>query len=287
MKKLFGVLLVAGLLAWCAYVFYGWITYTGAWQWMAEWEIQAFGSYREKATLLALILGPILILNLPILVINIIRPGTIPHQLLRRPSVAVKGKPGNPIKLLAAIAGVALVVGTGAGLFGYQQSQTPVTFEAVDLAHASTPATRHITLSGIARTDNIVVLKKTTGGSASEETYLPVTASSWRKGEPVTFFLSPRTSAYVSAAGFQMYAASTRPFAIQQTGTVFTGGLPGLVRTEFERRGIVMAPYVYVLDTKTDADLGLYWGIAFGSGLCVVVTLLTMFILRVKGRRVS
>ena len=271
MKKLVGVLLVAGLLAWCAYVFYGWITYTGAWQWMAEWEIQAFGSYREKATLLALILGPILILNLPILVINIIRPGTIPHQLLRRPSIA----------------GVALVVGTGAGLFGYQQSQTPVAFEAVDLAHASTPATRHITLSGIARTDNIVVLKKTTGGSASEETYLPVTASSWRKEEPVTFFWIPRTSAYVSAAGFQMYTASTRPFAIQQTGTVFSGGLPGLVRTEFERRGIVMAPYVYVLDTKTDADLSLYWGIAFGSGLCVVVTLLAMFILRVKGRRVS
>jgi hypothetical protein len=38
---------------------------------MAEWEIQRFGAYREKATLPALNAGPILILNLPVLVIDI------------------------------------------------------------------------------------------------------------------------------------------------------------------------------------------------------------------------
>ena len=288
-KKIAGSLLVAALLAWCAFVVYGWITYTGAWQWMAEWEIQQFGAYREKATLLALIAGPILLLNLPILLINIIRPGSVSYQLLGRPTVGTQGKPGNPGKLLAAIAVVALVAGTAAGAIAYQQSQTPVTFEAIDLARSgSTPATRHITLSGIARTESIVVLKKTTGSTTSEETYLPVTAPNWRKGEPVSFFLSPRSNAYVGADGFQMYAPNTRPFAIQQTGTVFSDGLPGLVRTEFERRGIVMASKIYVVDTKTDADLGLYYGIAFASGLCLIVVLMTMLILHLKRpRRVS
>jgi hypothetical protein len=284
LKKGFGLLLAVGGPAWFAYVIYGWITYTGVWRWLAEWELQRFGSYGDKETLLTLIVGPIIVMAAPVWVIDRLRPGTFdaPNPVRVVPAANSSFSVG---KMLGIIAGVALLVGSAAGFIGYQKSQTPVTFETVDLAQGGGPHSRHVALAGIARTDAIVVLEKTLNGSKSEETYLPVTPPNWHKGDPVSFFLMPRGNGYAGNGGFQFYQAGTRPFAIQQTGTVFSDGLPGLVRTEFERRGVVMASEVFVLDTKVDADLEIYFGIAFASGLCLLVILMTLVIIRLKRPR--
>lgn len=286
MKKIVGVTAVTGLLGWCAYVVYGWFTYTGVWQALAEWEIQQFGSYREKATLLTLITGPILLLNLPILIINIIRPGTLPYQLLGRPALRRSPRAGNPIKVLAAVAIMTLLCGSVAGFLGYQQMQEAVTFESVDLAHSVTPPVgRHVILTGIARTDETVVMRKISGGATTENIYLPVTQPDWRTGQPVMYFLNPHASGYAGPNGFQIYSGNTRPFAIRQSGTVFVDGLPGLVRTEFERRGIAMAATTYVVDTDTKANLDVYWIVTALCGLCFVIVLMTMLAMKIQRLR--
>jgi hypothetical protein len=285
MKKSITILFGIGMAAWCAYVLSGWYAYTGAWRWLAEWEIQQFGSYREKATLLILIATPLVLLNAPILIINIIRPGTVPYQLLGRPSFGSRSKSVGPGPVLAVILVLAVVVGSTAGVLAYLRGQTPTTFETIDLAGPATPTSRHIVLSGVARTDAILVFRKTLSGTTTSETYIPITAPNWRMGEPVSFFLLPHTSVYTGAGGFQNYAPSTPPFAIKQSGTVFSDGLPGVVRTEYERRGLAMAPTVYVLDTDINADVTIYYVIAGVSGICVLVTLPTWIIVRVKRRR--
>ena len=288
-NKGLGLLMAIGLPAWFAYVIYGWITYTGAWQWMAEWELRQFGSYGEKGTFLALAAGPLLVLTGPLVLINRLRPGTFDGPMPLRaagPAVALNN-PANTSKVIGVIAVVALAAGAVSGWLGYQKSQTPIVFEPIDLARGGAPQTRHIALSGIAQTGTILVLEKTMNGSVTKETYLPVTAQNWKKGDPVSIFLMPQGNVYVGSGGAQMYDSNTRPFAIMQTGTVFSDGLPGLIRTGFERRGIVMAPQVYVLDTKVDADLGIYFGIALASGICLLVVLMAALMLRLKGRKAT
>jgi hypothetical protein len=286
-KKGLGLLQAIALPAWFAYVIYGWATYTGAWQWLAEWELQHFGSYHDKATFIALVFAPVLLLSAPLMVIRRQFPATFDGPMPLHPKGVVAGlnKPANAPKVLAVIALGALLAGTVSGWLGYQKSQTPTVFEAIDLARATAPQTRHITISGVAQTGMIVVLEQTFNGNRTEETYLPVTAPNWRKGDPVSFFLMPRGNVYVDDRGAHGYDASSRPFAIAQTGTVFAEGLPGLVRTEFERRGIVMAPATYVLDTKVDADLDVYFGIALASALCLLVIMMTALVLRLKGAK--
>ena len=278
MKNLLKFLPPALMVVWFAYLLSGWYTYTGAWQWLAEWELRQFGSYRERATLIALIAAPLIAVSAPLLIVNIIRPNTVPYFLLGRPTW---GLSVSPDRLLAAIAGIALLTGTAAGILGYVNGRTPTTSEVIDLAHPSSPTSRHIELTGIAQTDAILVFRKSVGGSMTSETYIPVTAPDWRPGEPVSFFLKPHTDVYSN----RLYQPGTPPFAIKQTGAIFTDGLPGMVRTEYERRGYFMAQTVYVLDTDAKADLTVYYVIAGVSGLCLLVTLPVWLVVRLKQRR--
>jgi hypothetical protein len=280
MKNLLKLLPPAAMVAWFGYLLSGWYTYTGAWQWLAEWELRQFGSYRERATLVALIAAPIVAANVPLLIVNIIRPNTVPYFLLGRPTWGVSIDPG---RMLGAIAGLALVAGATAGVLGYVNGRTPRSFEAIDLAHPSPPASRHGELTGIVQTEAILVFRKSVGGAMTSETYIPVTAPDWRVGEPVSFFLKPQTSGY----GDRLYQPGTPPFAIKQTGTIFADGLPGVVRTEYERRGYFMAQTVYVLDTDTKADVTVYYVVAGVSALCLLVTLPVWLIVRVKQRRAA
>ena len=280
MKSLFKFLPPTLMVAWFGYLLSGWYTYTGAWQRLAEWELRQFGSYRERATLIALIAAPLIAVNTPLLLINIIRPNTVPYFLLGRPTLGMSVGPG---RMLAAIAGIALATGTTAGVLGYINGRTPSVFEAIDLTHPGAPTSRHVELSGVVQTDAILVFRKSVGGSMTAETYIPVTAPGWRPGEPVSFFLNPHTSGY----GDRLYQPGTPPFAIKQTGAVFTDGLPGVVRTEYERRGYFMAQTVYVLDTDAKADLTVYYAIAGASGLCLAVTLPVWLVVWVKQRRMA
>jgi len=272
------------MVAWCAYLLSGWYSYTGVWQWLAEWELRQFRAYRERATLIALIAAPILVLNAPLLVINIVRPGSVPFFLLGRPSW---GAPVDPGRMLSAIAGLASMVGTAAGIMGYIRGGTPATFEPIDLAHPTAPTGRHVELSGVAQIDAVLVFRKSVAGNMTSETYVPITAPDWHPGEPVSFFLMPHANIYGSAELLRTYPPGTPPFAIRQTGTVFADGLPGVVRTEYERRGYFMAQTVYVLDTDTRADFTVYYATAGVSGLCLLATLPVWLMVRVKQRRAA
>jgi hypothetical protein len=287
--KAVGWLLAGGVPAWFAYVIYAWITYSGVWRRAAQWELDHLGSYDEKLTFIvvlfvpSLAVGSLVYLVLKLFPVEAAATASRPAAPLRTMQALID--PAKAPKQMAIVAIVAALIGIGSGALGYIEMQQPVTFEPIDLAGPAAPQTRHATLRGVAQTGTILVLKETLNGHVTETSYLPLTGPSWRRGEPVAFFLRPRGNVYVDRDGAKVFDPQTRPFPVETQGTLFRNGLPGLVQAEFEKRGIVMAHDTFVVDPKVDADLDVYFVIALGGLIGALVMALAAFLMRQKMRR--
>ena len=158
-------------------------------------------------------------------------------------------------------------------------------FTPFDAAAAPPSGVRHVAVSGIAQTGMIVTLEHTGTGDKRTETYLPLTPPQWRQGDPVTYFMLPRINAYSIGSQYAMIESRTRPFPMTLKGSLFSNGLPGLVRAEYEKSGLKLAPTTYLIDGKADADLEIYFGLAFAGVLLGLVLLLSAGIIKFKQRR--
>ena len=279
---LFVVWLVGGGL----YILYAWTTYSGLYRWAAEWEMAQWGSYEVEGTLVGLFFA---LIALPAGVLALL------GKLLGRSDAsaaftAAMGKPAvgtrqvSP-RLLALIGVAAIAVAAGAGWLGYHKSQQPVIFEAVNLADGKAPQSDHVEMTGVARTDMIVQFEETINGDKTVSTYLPLTAPDWTGSQPITYFLRPAVNAVAGPNGYQMLDANTAPFELTLKGVLFSNDLPGAVRTEYEKHGLTLASPAYVLDTKTDVDLEIYWEVAGGAGITALVLLLTAALMPIAQRR--
>ena len=111
----------------CAYVCYEWYTYTGLYRLAAEWQLEQFGSYRVKLTLIV----PLLVLLIPGAVLA--KRFGVQDQMRSADSGA--GSSG----MFALLGVVALAVAAGAGWYGYWKSTEKVEIESVDLSKSDTP----------------------------------------------------------------------------------------------------------------------------------------------------
>jgi len=279
---LFVVWLVGGGL----YILYAWTTYSGLYRWAAEWEMAQFGSYEVEGTLVGLFFA---LIGLPAGVLALF------GKLLGRSDAssaftAAMGKPAvgtrqaSP-RLFVLLGLVALLVAAGAGWLGYHKSQQPVTFEAVNLADGKAPQSNRVEMTGVARTDLIVQFEETINGNKTETTYLPLTAPDWKDGQPITYFLRPAVNAIAGPNGYQMLDSNTAPFALTMKGVLFRNDLPGAVQAEYEKHGFALSSPIYVLDTKDDADIEIYWEVAGGAGITALVLLLSAALMPIAQRR--
>jgi hypothetical protein len=262
------------------------MTYSGLYRWAAEWEMAQWGSYEVEGTLIGLFL---VLVGLPAGALALL------GKLSGRPaaSAAVTAALGRPAagtrqaspRLFALIGVAAMAVAAGAGWLGYHKSQQPVTFELVNLADGRAPQSTHVQVTGVARTDLIVQFEQTINGDKTETTYLPLTAPDWKDGQPITYFLRPAVNAVAGPNGYQMLDSNTAPFMLTQKGVLFRNDLPGAVQAEYEKHGFALSSPIYVLDTKDDADIEIYWEVAGGAGITALVLLLSAALMPIAQRR--
>jgi len=281
LEKFFVVLWVAVSLP---VMLYGWITFTGPYRWVAEWEVQRFGSYDADG--FPMVFG---VVALPVLLLGGL---AMAKQRLTggrtRAAAAAPPRPTPkqvPARALALIGLAAIPVAAGSAWLGYQKSQQPLTFEAVNAADNRAPQTTHVDLSAVAQTDMIVDFEETTNADKRTQRYLPLTPPDWQPSQPLAYFLRPHMDGYAGPNGYLTFDPATPAFALTQRGVLFENDLPGIVEAEYQKHGITLASPYYVLDTDVSADVDIYWEVAAGAGLTGLVLLLSAALVPIAARR--
>ena len=137
----------------CAYTFYEWYAYAGLYRLAAEWQLEQFGAYRARLTLLF----PLLVLGSPAAVLVTL---TGMQDQMR---MADAGARSPAIFVLLGV--VALAVSAGAGWYGYVRSMETFNVESLDLSKGDTPRSTHVAITGIARTEYIIEFGTKTSGT--------------------------------------------------------------------------------------------------------------------------
>ena len=223
MKGILKTIVWIGFAAATAYAGYSWYTYSGLYRLIAEWQLETFGSFSLKLTLL----GVILALIVPVAILGRLLGGP---NLMNKPDGLAQAQ-SSP-RLTALLGLPLLAAGAGAGWLGYQKSQETIAYESIDLAAGQLPSTQHVVLTGIARTEYLMQYETKSSGSSTIHTYFPLTSSSWRRGEPFVYFLKTNATAYLPEGGGRMFAFSrtTPPFKMTtQKALLVRNGLPGPV----------------------------------------------------------
>jgi hypothetical protein len=195
-----------------------------------------------------------------------------------------KSSPG----LIALLGLLLLAASAGAGWIGYQKSQETITYESVDLTAGQLPSTEHVVLTGIAWTEHLMLYETKRSGSSTTHTYVPLTSSNWRRGEPFVYFLKTNATAYMPEGGGRMFAFSrtTPPFKMTtQKALLVRNGLPGPVGEAYRKSSVAMSDPPIVLDVSPDADYAIYMIAAIACALGGFFTLFASARMAVRRRR--
>ena len=262
-----------------AYMGYSWYTYSGLYRLIVEWQLETFGSFSVKMTMLAMTLT----LLVPIAIVGRLLGGP---NLMKKPDLAqAQSSPG----LIALLGLFLLVAGAGVGWFAYQKSQETITYEPVDLTAGQLPSTQHVVLTGIARTEYLMQYETKSSGTSTVHTYFPLTSSTWRRGEPLVYFLKTGATPYMPEGGSRMVAFSrtTLPFKMTtQQALVVRNGLPGPIGEAYRKNNIAIADPPVVLDVSPGADFETYAIAAVACALGGFFTLSASAMMAVRRRRV-
>jgi hypothetical protein len=250
----------------CAYIFYEWYAYSGLFRLATEWQLEQFGSYRVKLTLLF----PLMVLLTPAAVL--VTLSGMQDQMRNAGSGA-----GSPA-IFVLLGVVALAVAAGAGWYGYLRSMETVDVESLDLSKGDTPRSTHVTITGIARTEYIIEFGTKRDSTTILDRYIPLTAASWRPGQPLVYIMKTNVTAYMPPGGGGMVTLSPRTPAFQMTtqaGVLVRDALPGPVAEHYRKHNIALASPPIVLDLSPGADLQPFFITAGVSGMLGFVMLLS------------
>jgi len=262
-----------------AYAGYSWYSYSGLYRLLAEWQIDTFGSFSLKLTLL----GVIVALVVPIAIVGHLLGGP---NVVNTPDVLARAQSSPGLMALLGL----LLFGAGAvaGGLGYQKSQETIAYESVDLTTGQLPSTQHVVLTGIVQTEYLMQYETKRSGSSTTNSYLPLTSSSWRHGEPLVYFLKTNATAYMPEGGGRTFAFSrtTPPFKMTtQKALLVRNGLPGPVGEAYRKNNIAMSDPPIMLDVSPDADYEAYIIAAIACALGSLIALFASARMAVRRRR--
>ena len=259
----------------CAYVFYEWYSYTGLYRLAAEWQLEQFGSYQLKLTLIV----PILVLLMPAAVL--VKFAGMQDQL-RSATEGAKSP-----AMFALLGAVAVVVAAGAGWYGYLKSMETVDVENLDLSKGEAPRSTHVTITGIARTEYIVEFGRKSS-DAMLDRYIPLTPATWQPGQPLVYFMKTNTTAYMPPGGGGTLMLSPRTPAFQittQPGVLVRDGLPGPVGEHYRKNKLALASPPILLDLSYGADVKPFFMTAGVSGVLGFIMLFAAGTAALRQRR--
>lgn len=259
-----------------ALTIYFWWSYTGYYRWFAEWQMREFGSYDLRWTA---ILPGLLVASPALAVLGRLRRRELVERAAAGPLDDLAGQ-RRVVRVMLVLGVISVVVAAGAGVMAYLDSQAKAVVGDLSLdaaADTPPPAASQVRIAGIARTDLIVTFESRHGGTSRTTTYVPLTTTGWRRDQPIRYVLGTNITHYSPPGGGRLFPLNPRqpPFAMQtEAGALVAGGLPGPVREEYRRAGLVLAEPLYLLEPGATGNETMFIvaGVAGLVGLCVLTS---------------
>lgn len=251
--------------------FYFMISYSGPFKWLAELQLKLMGMYEESITFLIVAL----ILICPLLLID---------WLIRRVSGTAIGSADDaterktPLWMSVASAmgfgGIVACVGLllmGVGTWQWWQGRdtTVARVDVRDYEIGKPPPNRFVQVQGVAVFESAVEIQESR--SSDVDFYVPIISLDWKDKSPASVFVKVRESKLTDS----LRASRHDWFG----GMISRGGLPGLVRTEFENRGPAPAEGYFLLELdrsaagqrKLSRDALLFGGALLAAGVVISI----------------
>jgi hypothetical protein len=286
----FAALLVAAALS----GYWGW-TYTGLYKWLADWQLEHGGQYEVELTWVF----TFLILAVPFYLVT---------EVVRRVAARTRGAGApdaqSPEGAAAQGKGISLnhgwltgatiaVVGLGfvvAGGYQYHQATGAGAIAHVDAADyesARPPTAAYISVTGFSVREAARGIKSTDSDS---KYFIPLVSAGWDLPRPVGLFLETDTPNMMESNAIQRKMPGGDKLPEVWEGMIDSDGLPGMVRSQFEKDQVPIASGYCVLsvgktpakqmsDSKTMMMIG---GCVAGAGV-VIGVVVGMKQRRVKG----
>jgi hypothetical protein len=236
------------------------------------------GSSKRSAPTIFKVTGVVLVLALGIPVALVLQLFARPEPEQPAPTARWSGFGSSPA-LAAALCLLAIAIAGAAGWIGYSKTQQQLQLEALDLSTGEKPASGHVVMTALVQADLASRYTYTTkvSGSARRYAYVPLTSSTWRRGEPIAYFLKTDAS---------LVEGKTGPFRITTPSSrLVSNGLPGPILDLYRKHGIALVDPPVVLDLNTHAEADLYFWAAFLAGLPGLFCLAMSMGLTIRQRR--
>jgi len=240
---------------------YWWWSYSGPFRWLAERQLQWFGAYEESITFVltaAIAIAPVVLAGVAIKKLGFAAP-TPPQDQAAQPPQHVKW---GPFALCGFFVVIGLVVG-GIGISEYYRARRESSSTAFSLneIEAGKKVDRvWVEVQGRPLFD----VAGSMSSSSSETIYLPVVSENWKKGQPI--------SVYLEVSEHEM-DATLKAASGKYQGMVSVGGLPGMVREDFKRRGLMPAEGYIMIDyhrTPANKLSGAYFLLITAGVICLI-----------------
>ena len=239
---------------------YWWWSYSGPFRWIAERQLQWFGSYEESITFIltaAVAFAPLLVVGWAVKKLGFAAPAKPQTQ----PGESSWGMKWGHYAVSGFFLLIGLIVG-GIGVSEYvratrESRSTP--FTLIDIEAGKKVDRLWVEVEGKPLLD----LAGGMNSSGGERAYVPVVSENWKRGQPIWV--------YLEVAEHQMDATLKAPRGKYQ-GMVSLGGLPGMVREDFKRRGLMPAEGYVMIDYQEGPEKklgGAYFLLVTGGAICL------------------
>lgn len=258
-----------------AYIGWSWLTFSGLYRWLAEFQIEKWGSYYTAMT------------------------GFVPWFILAGPAFSYAGKearmrralsPNAPeqvaagerrtAKWMAIIGVVSILVGFGSYTLSQRvpdgsEPATPLDIAALETAP---PPVAKVSIKGEIIPEISSAIAEKSDTIDINTGYVAFVPEGTDPKAPPRFFVQRGlgTTAEVGRV--------TQAFLPEQTGYLMKDGLPPIVLSDFEKRGIKIASPHYLLDPGSNARRDNYYIVAALGGFLGFILLLTAAVGAIRSR---
>lgn len=258
-----------------AYLIWGAVNESGLYAWLAQQQVERFGGYYPKAT----VIFPWLILGGPAWWL-VRRRAAEQEAALAAQGPTVQARRSARVARTMLLAGlVSLAVAVGAWFYSQRLpdgSEPPVDFDAATLATGEAPE-GPVRIRGSVDPDAGTVLTEQGPGTDNAIVYVGFRPDGTVKDAPHVLFVRRR-------AGSSADAATAQAFMPDQEGYLTRDGLPPLAREDLERRGVRIADPHYVLGSQEISGRETWYVVVGVAGFFGFVALLVGLIGLVQAR---
>lgn len=258
-----------------AYLIWGAVNQSGLYAWLAEQQVERFGGYYPKAT----VIFPWLILGGPAWWLVRRRAAEAEAALAAQGPAAQAQRSARVARTMLVAGLVALAIAAGAWLYSQRLpdgSEPAVAFDASTLGTGEVPD-GPVRVRGSVDPDAGTVLTEQGWGTDDAIVYVGFRPDGAAKDAPHGLFVRRR-------AGSSADAVTAQAFLPDQEGYLTENGLPPLARQDLESRGIRIADPHYVLGSQEMSGRETWYVVVGVAGFFGFVALLVGLIGLVQAR---